>query len=152
MLGGSLLALPRAYLASLNLSLPVDQRAQRMQAEAGEKPWICLVGDGRTTYVAGHWSKGVGMHVYPHAMTARPLQTTVTRMRENLGQENLGHRGKAGGKSSLPGRLGERGLPRRGSERIQTSSLFKRLQLPALPRSPLQFRVQTALIILPEPL
>lgn len=127
---------PWAYLASLNLSLSVAKRAQRLWAEAGEKPWICLEGDGRTTYAAGDWSKGVGMHVSSHAMTVRPLQAIVTRMRENLGQGNLGHRGKAGGKSSLPGRLGGRGLPRRGSERIQTASLFKRLQLPALPRSP----------------
>lgn len=137
MLGGSLLALPPAYLASLNLSLPVAQRAQRLRAEAGEKPWICLEGNGTTSYAAGDWSKGVGMHISLHAMTARPLQVTVTRMRENLGQGNLGQRGKAGGKSSLPGRLGGRRLPRRGSERIQTASLFKRLQLPALLRSPL---------------
>lgn len=40
------------------------------------------------------------MHVSSHAMVARPLQATVTRRRENLGQGNLGRGGRAGGKSS----------------------------------------------------
>lgn len=91
MLGGSFLALPQP------LSHPCFRGLPRTSGLKGfEKPWTRLVGDRKATKASRGWSKGPGLHASSHTVVAIPLQATVTRRPENLGQGNLGRKGRGG--------------------------------------------------------